>query len=102
LSLLKLLSIRLRSADLAANKDKGCTLAYSHHPLFASGPHRPGVPEVKPLWDALCASGADVVLSSHDHNYQRFAPQDPNGRADPERSIRHFCRLLQGSNRAPL
>jgi acid phosphatase type 7 len=26
----------------------------------------------------------------HDHNYQRFAPQDPEGRADPEGGIRQF------------
>ena len=32
--------------------------------------------------------GADVVLSGHDHNYERFAPQDPNGVADATRGIR--------------
>src|SRR3712207_9448313 len=60
------------------------------HPLFTSGNYRPGVPEVKPLWEALYAAGADVVLNGHDHNYQRFAPQDPEGRADPQRGIRQF------------
>jgi hypothetical protein len=30
------------------------------------------------------------VLNGHDHNYQRFAPQDPEGRADPEDGIRQF------------
>jgi hypothetical protein len=43
---------------------------------------------VKPLWDVLYAAGVDVVLSGHEHNYERFAPQDPNGRADPQRGIR--------------
>ena len=76
--------------DLSANEDKACTLAYFHSPLFAAGSYRPGVGAVKPLWEALYAAGADVVLSSHDHNYQRFAPQDPEGRADPERGIREF------------
>jgi hypothetical protein len=33
---------------------------------------------------------ADVVLSSHEHNYERFAPEDPEGKADPERGIREF------------
>jgi hypothetical protein len=47
-------------------------------------------PEVTPLWDALYSAGVDVVLSDHEHNYERFAPQDPNGRADPERGIREF------------
>lgn len=31
-----------------------------------------------------------MVLSAHEHNYERFAPQDPNGEADPERGFRQF------------
>ena len=42
------------------------------------------------LWEILYAAGVDVVLNGHDHNYQRFAPQDPEGRADPEDGIRQF------------
>jgi calcineurin-like phosphoesterase family protein len=76
--------------DLAANDEKACTLAYFHHPLFTSGKYRPGFLEVRPFWEALYEAGADVVLSAHDHNYQRFAPQDPEGRADPEQGIREF------------
>ncbi len=76
--------------DLAANDDKRCTLAYFHHPRFSSGTEHGSTPEVKPLWDVLYAAGVDVVLSGHEHNYERFAPQDPNGRADPKRGIREF------------
>ncbi len=47
-------------------------------------------PEVMPLWEALYEAGADVVLSGHEHNYERFAPQDPSGRVDPEHGIREF------------
>jgi hypothetical protein len=82
--------VRWLEEDLAANDEKTCTLVYFHHPLFTSGNYRPGVPEVKPLWEALYAAGADVVLNGHDHNYQRFAPQDPEGRADPQRGNREF------------
>jgi hypothetical protein len=82
--------LRWLKSDLAANEDKDCTLAYMHHPLFTSGEYRPGVPEVKPLWEILHDAGADVVLSAHDHNYQRFAPQDPDGKIDLERGIREF------------
>jgi hypothetical protein len=82
--------VRWLKEDLAANDEKACTLAYFHHPLFTSGKYRPGIPEVKPLWEALYAADADVVLNGHDHNYQRFAPQDPEGRADPEGGIRQF------------
>ncbi len=63
--------------DLNANPGK-CTLAYWHHPLFSSAA-TPGSPGVKPLWDALYAHGADLVLNGHAHDYERFAPQDPTG-----------------------
>jgi acid phosphatase type 7 len=76
--------------DLADNDKKARTLAYFHHPLFASGSYRPGIKRVERLWEILYAGGVDVVLNGHDHNYQRFAPQDPQGRADPEHGIREF------------
>jgi hypothetical protein len=43
-----------------------------------------------PIWQALYDAGADVVLGGHDHDYERFAPQDPDGKSDPERGIRQF------------
>jgi acid phosphatase type 7 len=78
--------------DLAANP-KTCTLAYFHYPLFSSGRHgdEPEIQtHVRPTWDALYAAGADVVISAHDHDYERFAPQDPMGNLDPERGITEF------------
>src|SRR5438094_339229 len=65
-------------ADLAAHR-RFCTLAYWHHPRFSSGPHGDNT-MVSPLWDDLYAARADVVLSGHDHDYERFAPQTPSGR----------------------
>jgi Calcineurin-like phosphoesterase len=77
--------------DLAANEEEeACTLAYFHHPLFTSGEYRPGEERMERLWEILYAAGVDVVLNGHDHNYQRFAPQDAGGRADPEDGIRQF------------
>ena len=75
-------------ADLAANS-RPCTLAYWHKPLFSSGPHGNNS-SVKPLWDALYAAGAEVVLAGHDHDYERFAPQTSSGSADATRGIREF------------
>jgi hypothetical protein len=76
------------AADLAANP-RTCTLAYWHHPLFSS--YGPVVTSaVKPLWDTLYASGADVVLNGHAHNYERFAPQKPDGTQDTAAGIREF------------
>ena len=74
--------------DLAATR-AACVLAYWHHPRFSSGQHGDTV-EVEPLWRALYDAGADVVLAGHDHTYERFAPQDPGGRADPAAGIRQF------------
>ena len=45
---------------------------------------------MQPIWKSLYDAGADVVLNGHDHNYQRFAPQDPSGKADSARGIRQF------------
>jgi hypothetical protein len=42
------------------------------------------------FWQALYAYGTDIVLAGHQHNYERFAPQSPDGRADPSTGIRQF------------
>src|SRR5688500_384922 len=76
----------LRS-DLAANPNV-CTLAYWHRPRFSSGQHG-NATITQALWQALYDYGADVVLSGHDHTYERFAPQNPSGQADPN-GIREF------------
>jgi len=39
---------------------------------------------------ALREAGVDVVVSAHDHFYERFAPQTPAGIADPTHGIREF------------
>jgi hypothetical protein len=75
-------------ADLKASTRR-CTLAYWHRPLFSSGPERDTV-DVKPLWVALYEARAEVVLGGHDHLYERFAPQTPEGRVDSERGLRQF------------
>jgi hypothetical protein len=73
-------------ADLAANP-RTCTLAIFHEPLFSSS----GVDaDMRDFWAPLYAAGADIVLSGHRHNYERFALQNPDGVADPGRGIREF------------
>ena len=62
------------TSHLAANPSK-CVLAYWHKPLYTSG-RVPPTPAVRPLFDALYKAGAEVVLNGHQHNYERFAPQD--------------------------
>jgi hypothetical protein len=76
------------AADLAANS-KPCTLAYFHHPRFSSGVV--GVdPDPLYFWQVLYAHGADLILSGHDHAYERFARMNPSGGLEPTRGIRSF------------
>ncbi|MFN2467479.1 MAG: metallophosphoesterase [Gaiellaceae bacterium] len=77
------------AADLAANPTR-CTLAYMHHPRFSSGSEHGNSRAMTPIWQTLYARGADVVLSGHDHNYERFAPQTPAGELHLPRGIRQF------------
>ena len=83
--------------DLTAHPVR-CTLAYWHKPLFSSGAAHGDDPEVKALWDALYAANAEVVINGHDHDYERFAPQDPSGKLDEKRGIREFVAGTGGKN----
>lgn len=74
--------------DLAQNKTQ-CTLAYWHHPLFSSGGHGNNV-HMQDVWSMLHTADADLVLVGHDHDYERFAPQDADGARDDKRGIRQF------------
>ncbi len=77
--------------DLAKHP-KACFLAYGHHALFSSGVfQRHAVhPELKQLWEDLYGARADLVIAGHEHSYERFAPQDPAGNADPVHGIREI------------
>ena len=77
------------ASDLAAHRDAKCTIAYFHHPRFSSGLHGNHY-QMQRMWDLMYASGVDVVVNGHDHLYERFAPQDPDGNADPLSGIRQF------------
>jgi hypothetical protein len=64
-------------ADAAAHPSR-CTIAFWHQPRFSSGRHG-DEPRVDPLWRAVAAGGVDIVLTGHDHLYERFAPLDEDG-----------------------
>jgi hypothetical protein len=85
-------------ADLARHPAP-CTLAYWHHPRFSSGTTHGSNTSVRPLWQALYEAQAEVVVSAHEHHYERFAPQQPDGTADPTNGLREFVVGTGGANR---
>jgi acid phosphatase type 7 len=87
-------------ADLAAHPT-ACTLAYWHKPLFSSGSAHGNDVSVKALWQALYDANAEIVVNGHDHDYERFAPQNADGAADPARGIREFVVGTGGKNQRP-
>jgi len=75
-------------ADLAATT-KPCVLAYWHHPRFSSGTEHGNDESVGPFWSDLYEAKADLVVNGHEHQYERFGPQNPDAGADPH-GIREF------------
>jgi len=80
--------VRWLRADLRRSTRR-CTVALAHHPRWSSGLHGSS-PKVDPLWRALVAGGADLLLSGHDHHYERFAPLSAAGARDERRGVRQF------------
>jgi hypothetical protein len=87
-------------ADLRANATP-CTAAFWHHPRFSSGLHG-GDAGVSAFWRVLYGAGADVIVTGHDHHYERFAPLDASGRLDRVRGIRQFVVGTGGRSHYPV
>jgi hypothetical protein len=81
-----------------------CIIAYGHHALFSSGIFRKHAvhPELKQIVQDLYAAHADLLLVGHEHSYERFAPQDPDGKVDPEHGIREIVVGTGGRSHDPL
>ena len=77
-------------ASELADTTARCAVAIFHHPRFSSGDEHGNDPAMDPFWRALYTAGVDVIVNGHDHDYERFAPQDPDGHEDRERGIREF------------
>jgi hypothetical protein len=76
-------------ADLAASA-RECTLAIWHRPRWSSGAEHGSDPAYDAFWRELQRAGAEIVINGHDHEYERFAPQTPDGRRDDAGGIREF------------
>lgn len=75
-------------ADLRRHRQR-CVLAYWHHPRFSSGPHGSNA-KLQAIWALLQRHGVSVIVTGHDHIYERFAPMNAQGEADPVRGMRSF------------
>ena len=72
---------------------QACTLAYWHHPRFSSGWHGTDY-RLGPFWRLLYDGGVDLVLNGHDHDYERFQPQTPEGVVD---SVNGVTEIIVGT-----
>jgi hypothetical protein len=92
--------LRWLKQQLSSNK-RSCILAYWHHPVFSSGGH--GNNEImQPAWEMLAAAKADIVLSSHDHDYERMSPINGSGERDDKNGIRSFVVGTGGAKLTPM
>ncbi|PZR10427.1 MAG: alkaline phosphatase [Archangium gephyra] len=66
--------VKWLEADLAANQKK-CVLAYWHYPRFSSGKHG-NFDRAAPFWTVLARHRAELVLTGHEHFYERLSPID--------------------------
>lgn len=84
-------------ADLAASRRR-CTLAVWHRPRFSSSSSHGSARRMAPLWQALYDHRAEIVVSGHDHVYERFAPQTASGVRDTLRGVRQFVAGTGGAS----
>lgn len=86
--------------DLKAHP-AACTLAYWHEPLFSSGAAHGNSPIYRDFWRDLYQANGTIVLNGHDHDYERFALQTPEGALDPQHGIREFVVGTGGNHERP-
>jgi hypothetical protein len=82
--------------ELAGN-GKLCTVALFHRPRFSSGGHASDL-RMSGLWSILYEGNADLILNGHEHHYERFAPQNPDGLRDTVRGITQIIAGTGGAN----
>lgn len=79
---------RWLEAELTDPERSVCTLVYSHYPRFSVGTHGDN-PRMRDVWELMDRLGVDVLVSGHDHKYQRFEPATADG-APESSGIRQF------------
>ena len=74
--------------DLAANPRR-CVAAIFHTPRFSSGTNG-STADMQPIWATLVGAGAELALSGHDHDYERFQPLNAAGTPDTANGLRQL------------
>jgi hypothetical protein len=77
------------TAQMDAHQSR-CSLIAMHHPRFSSGGEHGSSRRMRPFWQIAAAHGADIALSGHDHDQERFVPMTPDGVSDPAHGIQQF------------
>jgi len=83
-----------------ARSDARCTIAIWHHPRWSSSKHG-SMPRTDTFYRDLFAHGAELLIVGHGHQYERFAPQDPNGNANEANGIREIMVGTGGTTLEP-
>ena len=65
-------------------RDTRCSLMYLHHPRYSTGEHGQS-PLAKRFFGMAYRSGVEMVLSAHDHHYERFSPMNNREQERPGR-----------------
>ena len=60
-----------------ARDESKCAAVMMHHPFVSSGSL--ATSSVKNLWEAAVTGGADLMVTAHDHIYERFLPLNASG-----------------------
>jgi 3',5'-cyclic AMP phosphodiesterase CpdA len=81
-----------------SQRNARCLAAIWHHPMFSSGTTSGPSFHMRDAWRLLEQYNAELVISGHEHLYERFAPLDFSGRPSPA-GLRQF---VVGTGGAPL
>lgn len=79
--------------EKALNDEKQCKLVFAHHPKYSSGKHGNDKNQTKALtalYKTFYNKNVSLVLSGHDHHYERFFPLDGKGYRDFKKGMRSF------------
>lgn len=85
------------NGQMAAHPSR-CSIIAMHHPRYSSGREHGSSRVVKGLWAVAYNRHNDVVLSGHDHDYERFKPMDGSGHVKPRRGMTEYVAGTGGKN----